>query len=295
MKGYILFCGDNSNPEVTLLLNAAEKLNIDLKVVAPRKITVMLDPDCKHLLVDGTRTAIPDFVLSAFANDPSYSNMACLQQLETMGVLCVNRASVMQKTKDKLLTLQLLSEKGIPVPKTILYTKNTTIKIIEEELGFPLVLKVIGGSKGDGVVLIDTPKHLEDVLLIANGGQLQEELILQQFISTSMGTDLRVVVSGGKAVCCAQRVAAKGGFKSNHATGGSTAAYTLDKMIIEIADKTAKALGLFVGGIDLLFAGDGFVVCEANSIPGFYSPEIENPWGIDIPYTFLESIKNELN
>jgi len=158
-----------------------------------------------------------------------------------------------------------------------------------------LVLKVIGGSKGDGVVLVDTPEHLENLLQIANAGEIQEELILQEMITSSKGRDLRVVIANGKAISCAQRISAKGGFKSNYSAGGSISSYTLDKKIIEIAEKTAEILGLFVGGIDLLFSDNGFVVCEANSIPGFYIPEVENLWGIDVPYTVLESIKNELN
>ena len=36
-----------------------------------------------------------------------------------------------------------------------------------------------------------------------------------------------------------------------------------------IARETARALGLQIAGIDLLFGKEGFLVCEANSSPGF--------------------------
>jgi gamma-F420-2:alpha-L-glutamate ligase len=36
-----------------------------------------------------------------------------------------------------------------------------------------------------------------------------------------------------------------------------------------IALETAKIMGLDIAGIDLLFTEEGYVVCEANSNPGF--------------------------
>ncbi len=296
MNGFILFIGNPSRPEVVAILNAAEKLQINLQVVDPRKITVMVNPGGNYLLIDGKTADIPDFAIAAFAEDPSYSNKACLQQLESMGVLCINSATAMQNTKDKMLTLQLLSAKGIPVSKTILYTPSLSMSVIENELGFPLVLKVIGGSKGDGVILIDNAKHLLNILRIVNAGRVQEELILQQFVSSSKGRDLRVMIVDGKAVACAQRKSAsKDGFRSNVSAGGSITSYPMDKEIEDISNKTAKALGLFVGGIDLLFTDNGYVVCEANSIPGFDGPgHSDNLWEINLPKTFMESVKNAL-
>ncbi|NOY75556.1 MAG: 30S ribosomal protein S6--L-glutamate ligase, partial [Kiritimatiellaeota bacterium] len=58
-----------------------------------------------------------------------------------------------------------------------------------------------------------------------------------------------------------------------------------------LADATAEALGLFVGGIDLLFTDDGYVVCEANSVPGVVLPRgIPSPWSIDMPKAIISGI-----
>ena len=296
MRGFILFGGNKSNPEVQLMLQAAEKSNIDLQIVNPTEIAVIV-ADNNYILLNGAPVDIPDFVIAAFANDPSYGNIACLQQLESIGVLCVNRASVMQKTKDKMLTLQLLSEKDIPVPKTILYTKKLSTAVVKKELGFPLILKVIGGSKGDGVVLINGESELENILQVATAGGLQEELILQEFISYSKGRDLRVMIIGGKAIDCIQRQSgSKENFKSNVSGGGSATPYQLTQAIKDISNKTANVLGLFLGGLDLLFTEDGFIVNEVNSVPGFYvAGHLENEWSSDIPMELLKSIKDALN
>ena len=294
MYGLILFGGDKSNTELQFMLTTAKKLDIDLKVVNPRDIAIIAASENNYILLNGEPIAIPDFAIAAFAKDPVYSNISCLQQLESIGVLCINRASVMQKTKDKMLTLQLLAEKQIPVPKTILYTKNLTTELISKELGFPLVLKVIGGSKGDGVVLVNSGSELENILQISNAGDLQEELILQEFISYSKGKDLRVMILGGKAKVCMQRTSgSKNNFKSNLSGDGSAVMYQLNDKVEEISNKTAETLGLFLGGIDLLFTKDGYIVNEVNSIPGFYVPnKTDNVWSIDIPTELLNNIKH---
>lgn len=296
MRGFILSAESKSHLEIAKMLKAAGKLDIQLELIDPRRLTVLLDPDNPHLLLEGAETLIPDFAIAAFAKDPSYGNISCLQQLESMGVFCINRASVMETTKDKMLTLQKLSAAGIPVPKTILNTTAATLPVIEKELGFPLVLKVIGGSKGDGVILVDTPEELENTLQIANAGNLQEELIMQQMVSTSKGRDLRVVVVNGKAHACAQRTApTKEGFKANYSAGGSIAPYKLDDQIIDITNRVSEVLGLFIGGVDLLFTDEGYVVCEVNSVPGLYYPGWENLWGnSNIFIDILKSINNEL-
>lgn len=296
MRGFILSAESKSNPEIAMMLKAAGELDIQLEIIDPRLLTVMLDPDKPHLLLEGAETPIPDFAIAAFAKDPSYGNISCLQQLEAMGVLCVNRASVMETTKDKMLTLQKLSAAGIPVPKTILNTSAATLPIIQKELGFPLVLKVIGGSQGDGVILVNTPEELKNTLQIAHAGNLQEELIIQKMVSTSKGRDLRVVVVNGKPHACAQRKApTKDGFKANYHAGGSIASYKLDDKIIDITNRVSEVLELFIGGVDLLFTDEGYVVCEVNSVPGLYFPGQETLWGSNIHMDILKSIKDELS
>jgi RimK family alpha-L-glutamate ligase len=273
------------------MLKAAADLDISLEVVSPNELTLMLDPLRRVMLRHGEPEDVPDFVIAAFASDPSYGNIALLSQFESMGVLCVNRASVMQTTKDKLLTLQRLSLAGVPVSKTFLHRPGADPSIYERELGFPLVLKVIGGSKGKGVVLVENMDHLDDILSIAHAGDLSEELILQKFVSSSKGRDLRVMIAGGKAVDCARRQAGTpDGFKANVSAGGSIINYPMDDEIIKISNATAKALGLFIGGVDLLFDTDGYVVCEVNSVPGIAIAGMEKAWRINMPRELMSSI-----
>jgi glutathione synthase/RimK-type ligase-like ATP-grasp enzyme len=66
-----------------------------------------------------------------------------------------------------------------------------------------------------------------------------------------------------------KRTAPKNDFRANISNGGTGEKYEVTPEIEEIAIDTADVLGLDIAGIDLLFTKEGFVVCEANSNPGF--------------------------
>ena len=60
-----------------------------------------------------------------------------------------------------------------------------------------------------------------------------------------------------------------------------------------IARETAKALGLDIAGVDLLFDHRGFRVCEANSNPGFKG--FEEYCGVDVADHITEYVKFKIN
>ena len=59
-----------------------------------------------------------------------------------------------------------------------------------------------------------------------------------------------------------------------------------------IALETAKVLGLDIAGVDLLFTENGYVVCEANSNPGFSG--FEKYCGLDVADRITEYIKYKI-
>jgi gamma-F420-2:alpha-L-glutamate ligase len=296
MKGFILYYGPLDNIELKLLLEAAKNASIECDIINPRKLSVMTSSDASYLLLEGEKIELPDFVIAGFAGDPSYANISLLQQLETMGVACFNTAKTMKITQDKLLTSQLLFQAGLPIPKTMLISPATTIEIIENEFSFPIVVKTVNGSKGSGVILVENKKEMKNIIQLSNSSNFHDQLIIQEMIATSKGRDLRVVVMGRKAVTCALRTSATTTeFKSNYSLGGTIVHYKLTPEIEELANKITEVLGLFTGGIDLLFTNNGFTICEVNSVPGFYLPRNPGVWEMDIPASLFEGIKNELS
>ncbi|SMC51008.1 RimK family alpha-L-glutamate ligase [Sporomusa malonica] len=292
MYGWILH--DNTEiHEIKRAADEAAKANVTIELVYPKDIDLILDnTNSGAVYVKGVKKQLPEFALAAFLAEVDYYNLAVLRQLDALGVLCINTADALLKSGDKLVTSQILLQKGIPVAKTALLRPGSDLKTIEREFGLPLVVKVLRGSKGKGVLLINTLGELKNLVELYEAGGFRDEVLIQEYIATTKGRDLRVFVCGGKALGCFMRQNAGDGFKSNISGGGHGSTHPLTDEIKNLAELVAQTLGLNIGGIDLLFGPNGFIVGEANSLPGFQG--LEAATGMNIPGMILRSIAAQL-
>ena len=138
MHGWILYSGD-AVKELSRACEEALSAGVRLEIVSPRDVDLVLDSSSPaRVFVKNVEVPLPMFAIAAMIEDPDPFNLAMLRQLEIQGVLCVNRADVIRKTRDKLLTLQLLAERGIPVPKTIWVKPHANAAFLARQLGLPL-------------------------------------------------------------------------------------------------------------------------------------------------------------
>jgi ribosomal protein S6--L-glutamate ligase len=93
--------------------------------------------------------------------------------------------------------------------------------------------------------------------------------LVQEFIKESEGSDIRVVVVGGKIVASMMRQSVDDEFRSNLHQGGIGSPIKLTSEEGKIALKAAKAMGLSTCGVDMLRSNRGPLVLEVNSSPGF--------------------------
>ena len=293
MHGWILYSGD-AVKELSRACDEALSAGVRLEIVSPRDVDLVLDPSSPaRVFVRNAEVPLPMFAIAAMIEDPDPFNLAMLRQLEIQGVLCVNRADVIRKTRDKLLTLQLLAERGIPVPKTIWVKSHANAAFLARQLGLPVVVKILDGSKGHGVSLVHSEKELETLLEMLAAARASAPILAQEFIADSRGRDLRVLVIDGKPrFGMLRKNRSAEGFKSNISAGGIAEPYPLTDAVRDLSLRVVEALGLNLGGIDLLFKGDGFVVGEANSIPGFQG--IESCSQINVPVEIITSIGRQL-
>jgi hypothetical protein len=153
-------------------------------------------------------------------------------------------------------------------------------KLIEEDK--PLVIY------GDGEKRRDFNKLME---FIHNVG-ISKTLLVQEYLGLNPGEDIRVLVIGGKVIGAMKRTAPKGDFRANISNGGTGEKFDVTPEIDFIARETARVLNLHIAGIDLLFHNDGFVVCEANTAPGFKG--FEKYCDVDIAELIVEYIDYKL-
>lgn len=300
MEVWILYGDDiESNAdlayEVRRFAAESERMNIDLKVIKPSQFDILVTQGAREsILINGKAAPLPDFVFPYFNHsDHSYFSLAIVRQLERLGVHVFNGADVIETVRDKLHTHQVLSESAIDTPDTMLAKFPVEMKLIEEKIGFPVVVKTLNGALGIGVFLIENPDAFQDLMEWLSETTPNIQLILQKFVSVSKGRDLRLFVVDGEVIASMERRAKDGGFKANYSNGGSVHKFIPDDEAVKIALDTAEALRIDIGGIDLLFKeGGGYTICEANTFPGFKG--LEKASGVNVVEKILLAMRRRL-
>ncbi|ARP38935.1 30S ribosomal protein S6--L-glutamate ligase [Vibrio syngnathi] len=242
----------------------------------------------------GNELPLYDAVIPRIGSSITFYGTAVARQFEMMGTFNVNESVAISRSRDKLRSLQLLSRKGIGLPRTGFASKPDNIKdLIKNVGGAPLVIKLLEGTQGIGVVLADTAKAAESIIEAFMG--LKANILVQEYIKESGGADIRCLVIGGRVVAAMKRQAVEGEFRSNLHRGGSAEIIRLTKEERETAVNAAKIMGLNFCGVDLLRSNSGPMVMEVNSSPGLEG--IERATNLDVAgklYDFIDK-KAKLN
>ena len=256
--------------EINRLIEEAATCDIKLRVLAPAQFDLVITRDNpKSVLLDGEAVELPDFVLPRLGAGTSYFGLAVIRQFERLGVDVFNSSMAIETVKDKLYTYQILAQSDLPLARTMLAKFPVDTEVVGKRIGFPLVVKTISGSEGKGIFLCEEPRAFGDLVDLIGATQPSLNIILQEFVATSQGRDLRVFTIGGRAICAMLRESVDGSFKANISRGGKGENFPLDPKIEWLCTEVARLMGLDIAGIDLLFDGNGYKICEANSSPGF--------------------------
>ncbi|ELP5729442.1 30S ribosomal protein S6--L-glutamate ligase [Vibrio vulnificus] len=229
-----------------------------------------------------------DAIIPRIGASVTFYGTAVVRQFEMMGTFCINESVAISRSRDKLRSLQLLSRKGIGLPRTgFAHHPDNIQDVIRNVGGAPLVIKLLEGTQGIGVVLAETNKAAESVIEAFMG--LKANIMVQEFIEEAKGADIRCFVVGNKVIAAMKRQAKDGEFRSNLHRGGSAQLIRLSKEERSTAINAAKVMGLNLCGVDILQSKNGPVVMEVNSSPGLEG--IEQATKKDIAgmiYEFIE-------
>lgn len=243
--------------------------NINLLVSHPNKFDMVLTNQISQSVkYCGNDFPWPDMVLTRSAAGENNFNLALLREFEQALVPVINTASSIEMARDKLRTNQILANNGIHVPRTMMIRFPVNYDLVEKEIGFPCVVKVVTGSQGNGVYLCDTRKDFKKLMGIAIGLGNKKVLIVQEYLGERVGEDLRVLVIGGKVIGAMRRIS-KDDFRANISQGGRGEPFPVTEEIDFLSRESSRLLGLDIAGVDLLFNNGSFSVCEVNSNPGF--------------------------
>lgn len=291
MKIAILSNG-TGNYSTKRLKEEALKRGHEVTVVKYRDCYASIEKNNPTVSYKGEDLAKFDAVIPRIAANMTRYGTAIVRQLEMQGVYSVSSSIAINRSRDKLRSLQLLAKAGVGIPKTVVSRNSTDIDDLIDKLGgTPVIIKLARGTHGNGVVLAESKKAAKSVLqafyLTNEDGT---NILLQEFIKESAGTDIRVFVVGGRVVASMKRQSLDDDFRSNLHKGGEGTKIKLTEEERKTAIRAAKALGLNVAGVDIMRSERGPLVLEVNSSPGF---GIEKVTGRDVASAIIDYV--ELN
>lgn len=245
MTGFLIInhflCGEKFNTLHNHLIRTASKMQIDLQI---RTNLEMLFEKRKA-----------DFVLF-WDKDVSLA-----KKLELEGQKVFNSSESIALCDNKAATYLALKN-TVNQPKTIIaplsfFDNSDYTDFIDkaaQELGLPLIMKGCFGSFGEQVFLCRTKEEIAKNIC-------GKPFLLQQYIKSSHGNDIRLEIINGVCVAAMKREN-KNDFRSNITNGGTMQHYDPTDEEIAAAVKAANKLGLLFCGVDIL---DGNLLCEVNS------------------------------
>lgn len=291
MKGWLVVNGYLNSPKFEeiyrWLIEAAKNQGIELRRITNDQLSSILPISSDRV----SWRELPDFVLF-WDKD---INLA--RALEREGFRLYNSAEAIEICDDKALTFIKLKGLDIKMPKTFCapmtfekeYRDYTFVLQIEGNIGYPMIIKENQGSFGEQVYLVNN--YYEAVEKIKEIGH--HRFIMQEYIESSKGRDIRINVVGNKVVTAMERIN-KDDFRANITNGGNMKRYVPTNEQKKMAIQVCKELGLTFAGVDIMFGKDEEpVLCEVNSNAHFKN--IYDCTGVNVADKIMEYINRDCN
>ncbi len=253
------------------------------------RCSVLLGEGQPQVLLDGVNIIdCADAIIPRIGATVTQHGAGVVKEFEMHGVKTTARALGILRARDKVRTLQILTRKKIPIPKTLFSINPDTINEQIEVLGGPpVIIKLQSGTQGMGVILADS--HQSARSIIDTFYSINTPILLQQYVAESNGSDIRAFVVGGQVVAAMQRQSEKGDFRSNIHRGGSATSIIITDEERDMAIKSAQVLGLPVAGVDIIRSNQGPFLIEVNASPGLKG--IEQASGVNVAAKIINFVE----
>lgn len=284
-----------ASPEELRLLKEARALGHKARIIRAVQCQLVFDGKNPTVLFEGKAFPKFDVIIPRVTLLRAIElQTALLKQFQLMGVPVINGFRPINRAKNKLNTMQTLNHHNLGIPRTIVIRRMREVDWAVKYLGgLPVIIKTPFGTYGSGVVISESKRSLTSSLDAIWGTQDISIILLQEFIKESKGKDIRVFVVGGKVVASMMRAAVRGEFRSNIELGGAGEKVDITPEEEILAIKATEALGLHMGGVDIVRSKSGPLVLEVNGNPGF--KKLEEVTGINVAKAIIEYVVTKVS
>ena len=287
------------------IVSVAEKMGMDVYNVRINGAYLERDEDSGEITIHnaddekGFEIDADTLVMIRGAVNTKDSYLDLISQIERYGIATCNPRECIEVCSDKFRTYLRLQEIGLNQPRTVLIPNDEpeTVDRAHEALdnNFPMILKTLQGSKGVGVLLIETERSLQSQVSLIYKIDPYCDILLQEYIESDY--DVRVVIVNREIVGAMRRNKITDDFRSNVSQGSEPKKIKLTELEIEESLKAAKAVGGLWTAVDFIPAKNRekeppFVI-EVNSSPG--TEGIEEATGQNISKEIIEFFADNKN
>jgi ribosomal protein S6--L-glutamate ligase len=212
-----------------------------------------------------------DIILNRLSvREKSNAEYYVVEEFLKHGVPVINSPDAIMKARNKLLSLQIMSDLGIKITRSAIIRRPEDIDNVLKQFSFPLIIKNIFGSLGSSTLLVYDIKQLISIIDYIWNVNRNEIFLIQDFINSDDGTvsDFRVFIVGNEIIASMKRTNTDRDFRANYKRGASVKRTELTETEKEQCLLITKSFGLEIAGVDFIRTKEGPVFLEVNSNPG---------------------------
>ena len=190
-------------------------------------------------------------------------SLAYAHELEQQGALVLNNSASTQACQDRITMTHLMTEAGLPWPKTWFFSSLNQLLADEQALAslpYPLIVKSQhNDTDAELVERVDDREQLNELAVLWSS----EAVIVQQWLEGD-GWDTKVWVIGDEIFAARRRSPLDRRPKDQFQLLPSQ----IDEEIRRISFAVGQTFGLSIYGVDFLTTAQGLVAMDVNSFPG---------------------------
>jgi len=181
---------------------------------------------------------------------------------------------------------------GLPINKTVFGVSNDKVQLesaVEELGGFPVVIKVAGGSHGVGVIKADSYSSLHSITDYLKQ-TTDEQFILRQYVEHN--AHARIIILNEKVLDSIEYTSEQNDFRTNSSKEPKVVMKDFGTKVNDVAIKAVQVLGLEFGGVDIIIDSEGQPHILEVNFPCFF-PRAQQISGVDIAQEIVSYLKHK--
>lgn len=265
-----------SQPEIRMLRDAIEKLGHIPVVYRVDRCELFFNIESSEILYNDKPLNKCDVLIPRASLCSNIDlEISIIKQFQIAGIPVVNEYLPIARATNKLRMLQMLTQAGVEVPRTIVLRRLEFLdEAIDKVGGYPVVLKTPFGEFGRGVAIVESKRSLYSSLDVLWKQERSSIIIIQEFIGEAESgkndvKDCKAIVVGDNVISAIKETDAPHTLSSLPVKDSKKTRVELTTDERKMVVQATKALGLHMAEVEFLRSQAGPLILDVNANPSF--------------------------